>query len=433
LGTTLTSLRNNTGFDLWEEVQGSSFFTIAASHRALVEGNALAKALGFACPGCSTVAPHVLCFMQRFWSPSGYVISNLVNYRNGRDANSILASIHTFDPTVGCDANTFQPCSDKALSNHKQVVDSFRSIYRINSGIAQGKAVAIGRYSEDVYYNGNPWYLTTLAASEQLYDALYVWRRQGSITVTSTSLAFFRDLVPGINAGTYSSSSSTFTSIVNAVSTYADGFVQIVADRAKADGSMPEQFDRNTGAPLAAADLTWSYAAFLSAAARRAGVVPSSWNAQEATLPGTCQPQAVVGSYTSATATNFPANQTPVRTTTGTFPTPTGCPVDHQVLINFSVRYATAWGQSIKLVGNIPALGNWNPSRAPTLGTSSYSSSNPLWSSTVALPQGVNVQYKYVMVDANGAVRWEVDPNRSFTVPSGCVQTGSARTDTWQG
>ena len=25
--------RNNTGFDLWEEVNGSSFFTVAAQHR----------------------------------------------------------------------------------------------------------------------------------------------------------------------------------------------------------------------------------------------------------------------------------------------------------------------------------------------------------------------------------------------------------------
>jgi hypothetical protein len=34
--------RNNTGFDLWEEVSGSSFFTTNAQHRALVEGSALA-------------------------------------------------------------------------------------------------------------------------------------------------------------------------------------------------------------------------------------------------------------------------------------------------------------------------------------------------------------------------------------------------------
>ena len=41
--------RNSTGFDLWEEVSGSSFFTINAQHRALVEGSALAAQLGKSC------------------------------------------------------------------------------------------------------------------------------------------------------------------------------------------------------------------------------------------------------------------------------------------------------------------------------------------------------------------------------------------------
>ena len=67
----------------------------------------------------------------------------------------MLASIHTWDVEAGCDATTFQPCSDKALSNLKVYVDSFRSIYSINSGINATSAVAVGRYPEDVYFNGN--------------------------------------------------------------------------------------------------------------------------------------------------------------------------------------------------------------------------------------------------------------------------------------
>lgn len=75
--------------------------------------------------------------------------------RHHRDANTVLASIHTFDPGAGCDARTFQPCSDRSLSNLLTYVDSFRSIYPINSGIAESDAVATGRYSEDVYQGGN--------------------------------------------------------------------------------------------------------------------------------------------------------------------------------------------------------------------------------------------------------------------------------------
>lgn len=154
----VTQYWNQTGFDLWEEVQGSSFFTIAVQHRALVEGSTLATQLGEKCDNCVSQAPQVLCFLQNFWNGSA-IVSNINDDagRSGIDANSILGSIHTFDPSAGCDDSTLQPCSSRALKNHKIVTDSFRSVYSINSGIAQGSAVAVGRYPEDVYMGGNPW------------------------------------------------------------------------------------------------------------------------------------------------------------------------------------------------------------------------------------------------------------------------------------
>ena len=60
---------------------------------------------------------------------------------------------------------------------------------------------------------------------------------------------------------------------MNAVTAYADSFVEIAQKYTPADGSLAEQFDRNTGAPLSAEDLTWSYAAFVTMAERRAGLV----------------------------------------------------------------------------------------------------------------------------------------------------------------
>lgn len=152
----VTQYWNQTGFDLWEEVNSASFFTTGVQYRALVEGSALASQLGTSCSHCNSQAPLLLCFLQSYWTGS-YVRSNTGGGRSGKDANSILTSIHLFDQAATCDSNTFQPCSDKALANHKVVTDSFRSIYSINSGIAAGVGVAVGRYPEDVYYNGNPW------------------------------------------------------------------------------------------------------------------------------------------------------------------------------------------------------------------------------------------------------------------------------------
>lgn len=149
---------NNTGFDLWEEVDGSSFFTVAVQHRALVQGANLAKKLGKSCPACVSQAPQILCFLQNFWN-GNYITANinLDTSRSGIDLNSILGSIHTFDPEASCDDSTFQPCSARALANHKVYVDAFRSIYGVNAGLSNGSAANVGRYPEDVYQAGNPW------------------------------------------------------------------------------------------------------------------------------------------------------------------------------------------------------------------------------------------------------------------------------------
>ncbi|OAR02060.1 hypothetical protein LLEC1_06362 [Akanthomyces lecanii] len=407
---------NQTGFDLWEEVNGSSFFSVASQHRSLVEGSSLAAKIGQDGSTYGNIAPQILCFLQTFWvSSGGYVNSNINqnNGRTGKDVNSVLTSIHNFDAALGCDASTFQPCSDKALSNHKAVVDSFR-FYNINKGIPEGQAVAIGRYSEDVYYNGNPWYLATLAAAEQLYDALYVWNTQGAITVTSTSQAFFKDLVPTISTGTYSSDSSAFKSIVQAATTYADNFVAVVAKYTPSGGALAEQFDKNNGSPLSARDLTWSSGANK--------------------VPGSCSGQTAQGTYTSATATSFPANQTPKAgappTSTTTSAQPTCTPVA-SVAVTFRETVTTQFGQTIKIVGNTAELGNWDTSKAVALDASEYTSNNHVWKATVSLPAGKTLEYKYINVQSDGSVRWEADPNHQYTVPKSCSKTAS-RADSWQ-
>lgn len=153
----VTEYWNQTGFDLWEEVEASSFFTVSAQHRALVEGIDFAEKLGNSCEGCSEQAEQILCYLQDFWNGE-FIVSNLgYEERTGKDVNSILASNHRYDPAASCDDATFQPCSSNALSNHKAVVDSFREEYGINSGIEPGIGAAVGRYSEDVYMGGNPW------------------------------------------------------------------------------------------------------------------------------------------------------------------------------------------------------------------------------------------------------------------------------------
>ncbi|KAI4208536.1 MAG: hypothetical protein LQ346_000046 [Caloplaca aetnensis] len=407
---------NRTGFDLWEEVDGSSFFTTAVQHRALVEGQALAGQIGESCPACTSQAPQVLCFLQSFWN-GAFITSNIndQNNRNGRDANSILGSIHTFDPEATCDDITFQPCSSRALANHKEVTDSFRPVYGINAGIPKGAAVAVGRYTEDVYMGGNPWYLNNLAAAEQLYDALFQFRRQGFITVDSTSLPFFRDLDASISPGTYPSSSALYGNITSAVRAYADGYTGIVQKYTPPDGGLAEQFSRDDGSPLSAVDLTWSYASFLTAIARRSSTVPAPWGATTAadTLPSTCAGTSAPGSYA---------------------PAPISCAVNaSSVAVTFNVREQTVFGETVFVSGSIPELGGWDTAKGLELNANRYTSSGPLWSGTSRpLPAGQSFEYKYYKTGTDGVtVTMEGGGNRMYAVPEGCARN-AVQSDIWQ-
>lgn len=57
---------NQTTFDLWEELDSSSFWTSLVQHRALRQGAALAKTLGDASQASTWTAQaqNVLCFVQ---------------------------------------------------------------------------------------------------------------------------------------------------------------------------------------------------------------------------------------------------------------------------------------------------------------------------------------------------------------------------------
>jgi hypothetical protein len=74
--------------------------------------------------------------------------------RSGYGAVPLTVSVLNFDPTLGCDPATFQPCSDRALSTLKVVGDAFREIYPINKKLSPNQSPYYGFFLEDKLYGG---------------------------------------------------------------------------------------------------------------------------------------------------------------------------------------------------------------------------------------------------------------------------------------
>lgn len=74
----------------------------------------------------------------------------------------------------------------------------------------------------------------------------------------------------------------------------------------------------------------------------------------------------------------------------------------------------THWGDGLRLVGELPALGGWSPASGVVLDPAGW----PAWRATVTLPIGTRFSYKLVVVDAAGRAHWQPGPNRDFTVPT---------------
>ncbi|WFE92920.1 carbohydrate-binding module family 20 domain-containing protein [Micromonospora sp. WMMD987] len=92
---------------------------------------------------------------------------------------------------------------------------------------------------------------------------------------------------------------------------------------------------------------------------------------------------------------------------------------------SFTVNATTSYGQNVYLVGDVAALGSWNPANAVALSPAAY----PLWRATVTLPPNSTVEYKYLKKNPDGTVVWESGGNRSATIGS----TGSwSANDTWR-
>lgn len=83
---------------------------------------------------------------------------------------------------------------------------------------------------------------------------------------------------------------------------------------------------------------------------------------------------------------------------------------DQYAYIRFKINFDTAPDQRIKIVGDKPELGNWNPREAINLYTTN--DLYPLWvtKERIKIKVGLNIDYKYLIFDDKDNYNWEYLP-----------------------
>ena len=284
---------NESGFDLWEEVEGLHFFTLMVSARSLREGSDLAQAFGDsgAAEWYQEQAGFIENILSKFWNPNkGHLVETLWSKRSGLDCGLLLGSLHALPADGSDDEGIYPPWSDEILVSLLALTRDQRDRFPINSNPSEEQdedterlafeGTGIGRYPEDVYdgygtsnRGGNPWFLCTSSAAEILYRTASHFSIASNLTITDMGLPFYEALLAtsslDIETGTFGPSDALFHSIIERLQATGDQFLDVVRTHVDAEGSMSEQFDRVTGYMRGAEDLTWSYGAFLQAVRAR--------------------------------------------------------------------------------------------------------------------------------------------------------------------
>ena len=258
----------------WEDTFGQSLFARSVQLRALNQLIGTGPGLGIpVSAGAQGAATWLAEQLPTHWSgdPANLYVSVLGASRLAGD----LAAPYdpSIDPILACTyGDGPSPTDPRLLSTAAQVRAQWgrggADEYPVNTAdAAAGRGPLIGRYLGDEYdglsltsNTGHPWAVCTCAFA-QLYYTVAAAIDSGAPVPNDPLAATFLDQV-GVNPGTAppevsSALRSAGDSVLAAVIYHSNRF------------ELSEQFDQSTGFERSVANLTWSYAAFLSAVAAR--------------------------------------------------------------------------------------------------------------------------------------------------------------------
>jgi glucoamylase len=144
----VASTWSSKGFDLWEEVNGSHFFTLIVSYRAMKDGSAFAKERGDpeSAARYAAAASEISVKLKDFYDTSkGYIRASLdYVHEHGKasqlDTAVVLGVLH-----AGNEAGEWTVTNDRVLATHFAVVESMRHTYPITKPYVYKYGTGVGR------------------------------------------------------------------------------------------------------------------------------------------------------------------------------------------------------------------------------------------------------------------------------------------------
>jgi glucoamylase len=260
--------------NLWEEHQGYSFFARAVQLRCFREISTNTQGLGVPA-GTSDAITWLQDALSEHWDANASRYVSLIGFHGqqdpagpGYDPNSdiVMAAVYG-----GIAVDDTRLLSTAAQLRAQWSNANSPSVYPINiADRAQNLGPLLGRYPADSYdgdtsapvLGGHPWALCTSNFAELYYRLATQIAASGSVPYDSLSAPFFAQI--GVDAST------TPATVADSLTQAGDAMLHSVIYHSD-NLELSEQFDGSTGYEKSVRDLTWSYAAFLSAVRARTG------------------------------------------------------------------------------------------------------------------------------------------------------------------
>jgi glucoamylase len=267
--------------NLWEEHSGYSFFARSAQLRCFEEIQT-STIVGIDKP--TGLRPAIKWLRQALadhWDGSKYV-SMMADPGNGAQPSPQNPVVSGYDPNIDIVQSAIYgaiPVTDtRLLATAAQLRSQWEeggiAFYPINKADKEqfGIGPLFGRYPGDVYngdtahpvLGGHPWALSTCNVAELHYKLAAEIKSSGKVSLDDLSAPFFAQ--SGIDGSTAPAAAAT------ALTATGDAMVQAVIYHSD-HLELSEQFDGTTGFERSVHNLTWSYAAYLSAMRARAEAV----------------------------------------------------------------------------------------------------------------------------------------------------------------